>query len=200
MVARRGPRRKTEGSARGDILRAAQRLFPRRGLSEISLRAIAQEAGVNPALILYYFDNKEELMIEALSASVRPLMEDVFRGKSLRPGVGRQAALGFLQFWDTPERRLTFAAMVLATPTEGRLSQALRGTIVKQLEGQLSGLVPRNELRTRAALYTSQIVGLGVSRYVLKLEPLTTMPAELLAEAVGATLDGYLMGPLPGAH
>jgi AcrR family transcriptional regulator len=197
MATRRGPRRKSEGSARREILRAAQRLFPRRSLSEISLRAIAQEAQVNPALVLYYFENKEELIIEALGTSLRPVMEDVFRDESLHPGVGRQAVLGFLRFWDTPERRQTYASMVLSTPTEGRLSQALRGTIVSQLEGQLSGLVPRDELRTRAALYTSQIVGLGVSRYVLRLEPIASMSPELLANSVGPVLDRYLMEPLP---
>jgi AcrR family transcriptional regulator len=198
VVARRGPRRKTEGSARDDILRAAQRLFPQRAISGISLRAIAHEAGVNPALTLYYFESKEELIIEALGASLRPVMEDVFGGRPLRRGVGREAVLGFLRFWDPPERRQTYAAMVLSAQAEGRISHALRRTIVKQLETQLSGLVPQGELRARAGLYTSQVVGLGVSRYVLKLEPLASMPAELLAESIGPTLDRYLVGPLPG--
>jgi AcrR family transcriptional regulator len=196
-IARRGPRRKVDSSARGDILRAAQRLFSRRSLSEISLRAIAQEAGVNPALTLYYFENKEELIMEALSASIRPLMTDVFRPGSLTLGVGRQAVLRFLEFWDTHERRQSYAAMVLSAGTDGRLAQALRSAIVSQIESQFSSLLPKGELRTRTALYTSQIIGLGYSRYVLGLEPIASMSAKTLSASVGPILDRYLMGPLP---
>lgn len=152
---------------------------------------------MNPALVLYYFDNKEDLIMEALSASIRPLMQDVYRPGSLTVGIGRQATLRFLQFWDPPERRRSYAAMILSAGAEGRLARALRSSIVGQIESQFAGLLPRGELRTRAGLFTSQMAGVGVSRYVLALEPIASMPAELLAASIGPALDLYLMGPLP---
>ena len=47
----------------GKILRAAQKLFALRGFDGVTMRAIASEAGVNLASIVYYFENKEGLYL-----------------------------------------------------------------------------------------------------------------------------------------
>lgn len=44
----------------GKILRAAQKLFALRGFNGVTMRAVASEAGVNLASIVYYFENKED--------------------------------------------------------------------------------------------------------------------------------------------
>ena len=47
--------------ARDKLLDAASRLFAERGAGEVSLRTVAAEAGVTPAMVHYYFGGKEGL-------------------------------------------------------------------------------------------------------------------------------------------
>src|SRR3546814_7260502 len=48
------------------LLEAAQRLFSGRGYTEVSVRDIAADAGINPALVSYYFGSKKALFAMAL--------------------------------------------------------------------------------------------------------------------------------------
>ncbi len=55
------PTRKQSKDSRADILQAAERAFADLGFGGASIRAIAREAGVNQAMIHYYYQNKDQL-------------------------------------------------------------------------------------------------------------------------------------------
>ncbi|MDF3308151.1 TetR family transcriptional regulator [Rhodococcus sp. T2V] len=55
---------------RDTILRSARELFSDRGFDRTTMRAIAKEAGVDPALIHHYFGNKDALLVAALQPEV----------------------------------------------------------------------------------------------------------------------------------
>ena len=59
MAVKRGERRHA-------ILSAADDLFCARGYAAVSVRDVAEEAGVNKALVFYYFESKERLFAEVL--------------------------------------------------------------------------------------------------------------------------------------
>ena len=59
----------------GKILRAAQKLFALRGFNGVTMRAVASEAGVNLASIVYYFENKEGLYLAVYRQYAEPLMK-----------------------------------------------------------------------------------------------------------------------------
>ncbi|HXF38009.1 MAG TPA: TetR/AcrR family transcriptional regulator, partial [Actinomycetota bacterium] len=50
-----------------EILEAAVRVITERGLAETRISDIAERCGVSPGLILYYFDSKDRLLVEALT-------------------------------------------------------------------------------------------------------------------------------------
>jgi AcrR family transcriptional regulator len=50
-----------------EILEAAARVITDRGLAETRISDIAEQAGVSPGLILYYFESKDRLLAEALT-------------------------------------------------------------------------------------------------------------------------------------
>ena len=60
-------------SARDRILQAAEDCFAEQGYSATSVRQIAETAGANPAMIHYYFGNKEALLRTVLEEAVEPL-------------------------------------------------------------------------------------------------------------------------------
>ena len=63
--ARRGPR-PGGTDTKAQILSAAGAVFSRDGYQRGSVRAVAREAGVDPALVRHYFSSKTELFVEAL--------------------------------------------------------------------------------------------------------------------------------------
>ena len=61
------------------ILAAAERVFAQLGLQGGSIRAIAREAGCDPALIYYHFENKEVVFTTMLDRKFPPLIQDLER-------------------------------------------------------------------------------------------------------------------------
>jgi len=61
-----GPNRHTKDRHQ-EILDAAARVITERGLAETRISDIAEQAGVSPGLILYYFESKDRLLAEALT-------------------------------------------------------------------------------------------------------------------------------------
>src|SRR5918997_7161545 len=68
---RSGPR-EAQADLRGTILDAARPLFAERGYRDTTMRAVAQSAGVDVALVAYYFGNKEGLFTESMNIPVHP--------------------------------------------------------------------------------------------------------------------------------
>lgn len=64
-------RRDTADERRGEILQAAIRVLAREGLAEATTRKIAAEAGVNQAMLGYYFGGKDELLLAVLQEMMR---------------------------------------------------------------------------------------------------------------------------------
>lgn len=192
----RGRRGRAQGNARTDIVRAAGRLFLRHGLGEVSIRGIAREARVDPALVLYYFHSKEDVALEALGATLRPLMETTFRSGPLRRGTGANAVLRFLRFWDAHSQGRAFAGLVYTAGSGGRVGDAVRTFVSTQIEAQFAGQISDDELKARVGLFMTQIIGIGVVRYLLRVEPIASASAEWIARSIGPNLDRCLLGRL----
>ena len=77
MTRPRSPGRPTGESQlqRERLLDAATDAFARIGIHAASLRGIAQQAGVTPALVNYYFCNKERLVDALVEERLLPLFQ-----------------------------------------------------------------------------------------------------------------------------
>jgi hypothetical protein len=58
----------------------------------------------------------------------------------------------------------------------------------------------RHDADLRATLVGTQLVGLAMARYIVKIEPITSADREVLARAIGPTLQRYLTGDLGGSE
>jgi AcrR family transcriptional regulator len=192
---RRGRPHASRGAQKkSDIVRAASEEFAERGYEAASLRAIAHRAGVDPALVHYYFDDKADLFTAQLQAPFRPdkLIAEVLAGP--REDFGRNAVAHVLTALSDPvaQRR---AASLLRNIVGNRVV----GGIVKEFLTREVFLKIARELGTqdaelRAALAASQILGLVITRYVLRVEPLASAPAAELVERVGPVIQWHLVG------
>lgn len=80
-----------ESATRDAIVAAAERLFARRGYAAITIKDIGNEAGVNAALLYYYFADKETLYREVLRRLIGRMAEEGLR--RLDPGIDPETAV-----------------------------------------------------------------------------------------------------------
>lgn len=197
-VARARPRgrRPAGDDARAAILEAARAQFAARGYDATSLRAIAREAQVDPALVHHYFDGKSGLFAATLDVPVRPreLVERVAGPGG--DGVGERLARAFLGVWDTPAGRARLLALLRSTASNEDAARMLREFVTRELIGQVARRVAPagTDPERAAALAASQLVGLAMVRYVLALEPLASASVEDVVRDVAPTLQRYVAG------
>lgn len=179
------------GEAREAIISAARTKFARNGFDATSLRQIASAADVDVALISYYFKNKLNLFVESLALPVNPfdlLTAELAKGTK----DGARRILGtLLNVWDNPDTGAPMAAMLRSLSTH---QEVLRAFIEEQMAAAVAEAIDGPDARLRATLFTSQMIGLQLQRYVLKVEPVASASHEELIDLVAPNLQRYLDG------
>jgi AcrR family transcriptional regulator len=196
-MARRTGRRPGNQDTRKDILSAASEAFAERGYDGASIRQIATGAGVDPALVHHYFGNKEQLFLETVQAPINPreVLPAVLAGGV--EGVGERLARMFLGVWDSPAGSPAAALLRSAVSNEWTarmLREFLISQVLRRIMKDLNLETPDAPLR--ASLVASQLVGLAMARYIVKVEPIASAPPEQLITAIGPTLQRYIAGDL----
>jgi hypothetical protein len=100
--------------------------------------------------------------------------------------------------WDDPHTRLPLLALVRSSLVQETPETLLQQGILRMILQPLRAALPSDEADRRVQLVISQMSGLVLTRYLLALEPLASMPAEELVAWVAPTLQRYLDGPLQG--
>ncbi len=195
VTPRRG-RRPGAPDTRAAILGAARERFAAQGYAGTSVRAVASDAGVDPALVHHYFGSKDDLFLEALEVKVDPrqAMAPVIEGGV--DGAGERLMRIFVTVWGDEESRLPLLALVRGIVDPGG-QQLLRDGFQKMVFGPLGTALGLDQPERRMAHVGSQLVGLVVMRYVLVVEPLASMPADQVVATYAPVIQGYLSGPLP---
>ena len=196
-------RRGGDSGTRAAILDAARKRFAAHGYGGATIRGIAADAGVDPALVHHFFGTKERLFAAAVRLPVVPgeLIGSALAAGAGDPGssLGEHLVLTALAAWDIAEIRDTFLGLLRSAATSEQALIMLREFVTEAIVGRLSAAADTADpaqARYRAALVASQVVGLGIARQVLGLEPLAKAGRAELAAAVGPTLDRYLSGDL----
>jgi AcrR family transcriptional regulator len=179
------------------ILDAARRLFAERGYAGASMRAIATEAGVDAALIVHFFGTKARL----LTAAVRwPFDPEEQMGRIVAGGrrqVGEGLARLVVRTWDREGDRNEIMTLLRAATIEPAAADLMREFIQHDLFPPLMRALDVTQPELRATLASSQLMGLGIARYVLRLEPLAGMSEDEVVRWIAPTLQRYLTGRAP---
>jgi AcrR family transcriptional regulator len=205
--ARRSGRRGGDSGTREAILAAARARFGDLGYDRATIRAIAADAGVDAALVHHFYGTKDQLFAAAMRLPVNPRQ---VLAAALAPGArGEDQTLGehllrtVLGVWEVAEIRATFLGLLRSAPTSEQavvmlrefLAEAILGPLATAAGDAASGAAGQ-DAGYRAALVASQVLGLGLTRYVLEVEPLAQVSSEDLIAAIAPNLDRYLSGDL----
>ncbi|MFD7707388.1 TetR/AcrR family transcriptional regulator [Streptomyces sp. NPDC059785] len=179
MRARSG-RRPGDSGTREQILQSALHLFADRGYARTTIRAIAEDAQVDPALVHHFFDNKEGVFYAAInsSLSVSNLFDNVPPPEAEdHTAEAAWLAQTYLSFWENEETRYAMTAIYRAGLADSATIDVLRDRVessIKSWSGQ-SGYRNHPNAEIRAALASGHLAGLAIMRYILKVHPLATM-------------------------
>ena len=194
-MARTGRRPGVSGT-REAILDAARRAFAEHGYQHATIRGVADMAGVDPALVHHYFGTKQELFVAAVRLPVNPV-EQLMAVLAEDPDqAGRRMVEVFLSIWDHAADQSPLLALVRSAVGDEHAAAMLREFITEEVLGQIAHRLGGADARLRATLVGSQIIGLAMARYIVKVEPLASAPRTQVVAAVGPTLQRYLTGDL----
>jgi AcrR family transcriptional regulator len=194
-MARTGRRPGVSGT-REAILGAARRAFAEHGYQHATIRGVADLAGVDPALVHHYFGTKQELFVAAVRLPVNPV-EQLMAVLDEDPGqAGRRMVEAFLSVWDHAATQSPLLALIRSAVGDDHAAAMLREFITEEVLGQIAHRLGGADARLRATLVGSQIIGLAMARYIVKVEPLASAPPTQVVAAVGPTLQRYLTGDL----
>ena len=176
-------------TTRAAILAAARERFAADGYERATIRAIATAARIDPSMVMRYYGSKEGLFAAAAEFDLRlPDLSAVPRDE-----VGARAVDFFLGRWEADD---TLQALLRAGATNEAAAARLHDIFVGQLAPAVATLAPKeSDAVGRAGLVASQMLGLALTRYVLRLPPIATMSRAELIGWVGPTLQRYLTGP-----
>ena len=192
----RGGRRPGESGTREAILAAAREGFGSAGYGGTTIRGVARTAGVDPALVHHFFGNKEGLFGAAMELPFDPaVVVSELLADGLQ-GLGERVVRTFLAIWDGTPGQGPMLALLRSAVTDEQAADSLRAFLTRVLLTPLAQAAGDDRPELRANLVASQMVGLAVARYVVRLQPLASAAPDDLAPALGPTLDRYLTGPL----
>jgi len=200
----RRPRRTRRGRRPGSpdtrqaVLAAARDAFAEYGYDEATIRRIAAQAGVDPALVHHYFGTKEQLFVEANDLPIDPgrVLPEMLAGGP--DGLGERLLTTVLGIWEEPNRRKHGLALLAAAVRHERFAAVLRGFLNRAIFSRVVATLDVDRAEYRVSLVASHVIGVVMVRHVIKLEPLASTPIHEVVATVAPTIQRYLTGPLPG--
>jgi AcrR family transcriptional regulator len=194
----RAGRRPGNSGTREAIERAARRQFAELGYDRTSVRQVALEAGVDPGLVTHFHGTKQQLFVAVADLPFDPpsVLPGLLAGDP--GGAGARLARFLVGVLVSEEGRRRVTGLVRAAASEPEAARMVRERVARELLEPLAAQLGADEPALRASLVSAQMVGLVMARHVVAIEPLASLPAERLAEAIAPVLQRYLTEPLEG--
>jgi AcrR family transcriptional regulator len=173
------------------ILDAARVLFREHGYAGTTVRAVAASAGVDPAMVFYFFATKQGLFAAAvdMSAQLPPAIESIFTDGL--DGIGERIVRTLLSNMDRSDRT-PLALLTRSAPTQDQSEALLREFIDREITGRLAALLDTPDAAMRAGMVNVQLLGLTVARYILRIEPIASASPDDLVARFGPVVQHCL--------
>lgn len=187
---------------REHLVTVARELIRQRGYVGISMRTAAAAAGIPPEVAKRYYRNREELFAAAMRLPNHPTAAIP---ALLAPGVegmGERLVRYTLDTLGDSGARSELLSLFRAGASAGAAFQGLQDYIATGLVDRIVSRLGVPDARMRSALITSYLVGLAITRYGIRLEPLASAKEDDVVRMFGPVIQDLLdpRKPVPGYH
>lgn len=192
---RRG-RRTGSSNTRDVILAAAKKSFAKDGFAATTIRKIAKDAGVDPALVMQFYGSKDVLFAASLAVSADALnaMANAFEGPV--EGLGPRVTRAFLNLWEQKSGDAeALMAMQRAAMSSEAAAEQLRDFVQYRLVEVVSPkLQGRPDAVLRVGLASAMLVGVIVGRNMVRIPAIANADRENVVTLVGSSIQTILTG------
>jgi AcrR family transcriptional regulator len=164
-LTRKQRRQRTEAA----ILAAARGLFAEHGYERTTIRAVAGEAGVDPALVMQHFGSKDGLFAAAAISTVDT--DSLVRAE--QDDLAREALAHVFADFEDPDRRASAVALLRSCLTHPVARQVLRDQVMGPTQARVARTIGGDDAVLRAAVLNATTLGLTIARYLLE-DPVLT--------------------------
>jgi AcrR family transcriptional regulator len=178
--------------SREAVLAAAKRRFAAEGYEKTTLRAIAQDAHVDPSMVLYLFGSKEALFRESLRLILDPAVLVAALKSDEDPDIGTRMLRAYLRIWETPDSAASMRAMLQSATSNSDAHDAFRAFVQSYVLTAVSDALGGEDAPLRAMLAASQLVGMAMLRYLIEVPPLATLSPDEVVALIAPTVTRYL--------
>ncbi|TVT36529.1 TetR/AcrR family transcriptional regulator [Amycolatopsis rhizosphaerae] len=183
------PARRSDAT-RAAIKEAARRRFAAEGYRKATIRAIAADAGIDPAMVMRYYGSKEELFSAAVEVDLG--LPDL---NAVAPGtLGEVLTRQFLTLWERPPTSEILLTLLRSAVTDEALVAKIQQVFVEQVSPAVLRFGDPADAPRRAGLVVSQFLGLALCRYVLRLPPVVALTEDRIVADVAPVIQRYLTG------
>ena len=185
--------RRRSDQTRAAILAAARRRFAADGFERTTIRAIAADAGIDPSMVMRYYGSKDGLFSAAADLDLQlPDLAAVPREQ-----LGETLVRHWVERWEGGSSDELLIVVFRSAITNEAAAERLRTVFGAQVAKAVASIVDdRAEAATRAGLVSTQMLGLALCRYILRLAPVVALDLDTLLATVSDTVQRYLTGPL----
>ncbi|MEU6841367.1 TetR family transcriptional regulator [Streptomyces sp. NPDC046716] len=178
-------------ATRATILASARERFAADGYERATIRAVARDARIDPSMVMRYFGSKEGLFAAAVSIDLRLPGPAGIAPREL----GRTLVAHFLALWEKDE---VLTALLRVAATHPAAAERMRGVLSEQLEPVARAVCPDPEQAPlRASLCASQVLGMALTRFVLRFPASAELGRDEVVDWLGPTLQRYLTAETP---
>lgn len=187
-------RRPGGSDTRRAVLDAARRRFAEVGYARSTIRSIAAEAGVDPALVMHFFGSKEDLFRAVVEWPFDP---EILLDQLVDIGRDEFAARltrGFLTLWESTDSGPRLRAVFRSAVTEDVAAGLIREFLAEVIYARISTLIEKEGAELRIDLALGTLLGVAVVRHILQVDPLATVPLDDLVDQLSPSVDRTLFG------
>ncbi|MFC4373212.1 TetR family transcriptional regulator [Nocardia halotolerans] len=189
-------RRPGKADTKPAILDAARARFAAGGFDKTSIRAIAADADVDPALVHHYFGTKQQLFAAVVNFPVDP--DPTLAAVDAAPldELGQTIVRAVVTVWDSPAGPGVVAMVrsIFAGGDQNLARSFLLQVVLERVRARIA--TADDDGRARVSLAAAQMMGVLTARKIIALEPLASMPIDAVVAAVGPSVQRYLTGDI----
>lgn len=193
MTAPRG-RRPGSSETRSAILTAANRSFMEKGYEATTIRGVARAAGVDPALVHYYFGDKTRLLLHSARIGFDPTAMIARIAAAGPRGVGVRAIRAATALWESRAG----TTLIEAINADARVLPSIGAVVSDAVQSEFAAMTsrPPDELRHATAQVQVILSGILAGRYIARVSPLADLTREevvrLFAPSVQRIIDAQV--------
>jgi AcrR family transcriptional regulator len=176
--------RRSAAETKAVILAAAKERFAQSGFERTTIRAVAADANIDPSMVMRYFGSKDQLFAAAADFD----LQIIDLSGPDREQAGARIVDYFMQRWERDEALIV---LLRSSTSNAEAADRMRQIFAEQLRPAIAGFNPDAPER-RASLVATQMLGLALCRYVLRLPPIVEMSHDDVVSWLGPTIQRYL--------